>query len=339
MPAAIERAPSIRRRLLALLVLPVTVVLVAGALIDYVSSLTTVLTADLVELAVILGLVWLGVSLSLKPLRALRLQIARRSARSLDPLPMEPVPLEVRALVGTLNRLFVAIDESSRAQRAFVENATPQLRTPLAGIHAQIELMIEEESGAEKRARLTRTLQATERLARTSNQLLALARSEHAAYGEADIGPMNLAQIAEATVPEHVDRAMAAGIDLGAELQTARVHGIPWLIAEVIDNLVDNAIRHTPASGAVTVRCGTLGGSAFLEVEDTGIGIPPEERERVTSRFYRGRDARGAGSGLGLAIVAEVARVHDARLSIESGAGGRGTRVRMEMPQPRAQAS
>jgi two-component system sensor histidine kinase TctE len=339
MPAAIERAPSIRRRLLAVLVLPVTVVLVAGALIDYVSSLTTVLTADIVELGVILGLVWLGVSIALKPLQALRLQIARRSARALDPLPMEPVPLEVRALVATLNRLFVAIDDNNRAQRAFVENATHQLRTPLAGIHAQIELMIEEESGAEKRARLTRTLQATERLARTSNQLLALARSEHAAYGEGDVGPMNLAHIAETTVPEHVDRAVAAGVDLGAELEPARVCGIPWLIAEAIDNLVDNAIRHTPESGAVTVRCGMRGETAFLEVEDTGIGIPPEERERVTTRFYRGRDARGEGTGLGLAIVAEVARVHDAQLSIESGAEGRGTRVRMEMRAPRAQAS
>src|SRR5262245_20918510 len=183
-----------------------------------------------------------------------------------------------------------------------------------------------------RRDRLTRTLGATQRLAHTTQQLLALARSEHAATDNEGFLVADLAALVESTVPAHVSRAVSAGIALGAELQPARICCVQWLLAEVVNHLVDNAITHTPAGGSVTVRCGVSGQIAFLEVEDTGPGIPRDERARVTSRFFRGRHARGYGSGLGLAIVADVARLHDAHLSIGAGAGAgeRGTRVRLE---------
>jgi two-component system sensor histidine kinase TctE len=87
----------------------------------------------------------------------------------------------------------------------------------------------------------------------------------------------------------------------------------------------------------VTVRCGALEGRPFLEVEDTGVGIPVAERERVLVRFYRASNTRGAGSGLGLAIVKEVADLHGADLSIQCGADGVGTRVRMTLPRSAAE--
>ena len=292
--------------------------------------LTTVLGMDLIELVAILGLAWLGVSLALRPLVALRDQIARRSARELEPLALATVPAEVRTLVGALNRLFTTISDNNRTQRQFLENAAHQLRTPLTGVQAQLELMIAEEPMAVRRDRLTLTLGATQRLAHTTQQLLALARSEHAASDNPGFLRADLAAIAAAAVPEHVSRAVAAGIDLGAELEPAPLYCIEWLLVETLNNLVDNAITHTPAGGVVTVRCGRSDGTVFLEVVDTGVGIPREERVQVTSRFYRGRHARGYGSGLGLAIVADVAHLHNARLTIESGPGERGTCVRLE---------
>ena len=292
--------------------------------------LTTILGIDMLELVAILGLAWLGVSLALRPLLALRDQIARRSARELEPLALTRVPAEVRTLVGALNRLFNRISDSNRLQRQFLENAAHQLRTPLAGVQAQLELMIAEEPSSVRGDRLAQTLGATQRLAHTTQQLLALARSEHAASDNAGFRVADLAAIVESAVPDHVTRAVAAGIDLGADLQPARVHCIEWLLVEVVNNLVDNAIAHTPADGAVTVRCGSSGDVAFLEVVDTGIGIPRDERAQVTSRFFRGRHARGYGSGLGLAIVADIASLHDARLTIGAGAGERGTCVRLE---------
>jgi two-component system sensor histidine kinase TctE len=292
--------------------------------------LSAVLTADLVELVAILALVWLGVSLALKPLHALRSQIASRSARELSPLSARAVPGEVRTLVDALNRLFRRIDDSSRAQQRFLESATHQIRTPLAGIQAQVELLIAEEPSAVKRDRLNLTLSATRRLAHTTQQLLALARSEHSASTYSDFRPVDLADVAESTVADQVSRAVNANVDLGVELEPAIVSGIAWLLAEALTNLVDNAITYTPAGGSITVRCGRSSDGVFLEVTDTGVGIPAAERERVTERFFRGELSRGSGSGLGLAIVADVARLHGADLTITAGAEGRGTQVRLD---------
>jgi two-component system sensor histidine kinase TctE len=292
--------------------------------------LSTVLWTDLLELAAILILVWIGVSLALQPLQTLREQIAKRSARDLEPLSPTSAPVEVRTLVDALNRLFHTIEESSRTQRQFVESATHQLRTPLAGIQAQLELLIGDEQHPMRRERLALTLGATRRLSHTTQQLLALARSEHATFAHADFQSVDLAGLAESCATDYVNSAIAADIDLGVELQPATVHGIAWLIAEAVGNLIDNAITYTPRGGSITVACGTRSGTAFIEVADTGIGIPPEERERVTGRFFRGEHSRGSGSGLGLAIVADVARLHNASLTIASGAEGVGTSVRLE---------
>jgi len=109
----------------------------------------------------------------------------------------------------------------------------------------------------------------------------------------------------------------------------APVRGVEWLLSEAAKSLTENAIAHTPAAGRVTIRCGELDGQPFLEVEDTGVGIPPQERERVLDRFYRATNTRGGGSGLGLAIVKEVADLHRAELSITSGTNDVGTRVRL----------
>ena len=294
--------------------------------------LSAVLTADFVELIAILTFVWLGVSLALRPLHALREQITKRSARELEPLSARSVPTEVRTLVDALNRLFRRIDDSSRAQRQFLESATHQLRTPLAGIQAQLELLIAEECTPAKQSRLGLTLGATRRLSHTTQQLLALARSEHAASTEADFRMVDLTSVAEAAVADQLNRAVAANIDLGAELEPAAVYGIAWLLAEATNNLVDNAITYTPEGGSITVRCGRSENGVFLEVVDTGVGIPPHERSHVTERFFRGEMSRGSGSGLGLAIVADVARLHGAEMTITAGVEGGGTAVRLEFP-------
>ena len=294
------------------------------------SLLFSMLSTDLVELGLILALVWIAVGLSLRPLNELRQQVAKRSPRDLEPIASHTVPGEVRTVVDELNRLFATIALSSRAQQQFLESAAHQLRTPLAGIQAQLELLIAEHPASSTRERLALTLSATQRLSHTTQQLLALARSEHAASTYNDFRAVDLATIAESCVTDFVSRAVAAGIDLGAELGPAQVEGVAWLLGEALSNLIDNAITYTPAGGSVTVRCGRLGDAMFVEVSDTGSGIPPEERGRVSSRFFRGIQARGTGSGLGLAIVADVARLHGALFTINAGAEERGTCVRLQ---------
>jgi two-component system sensor histidine kinase TctE len=294
------------------------------------SLLVTMLGADLLELGLILALVWIAVGLALQPLKELRKQVAARSPRDLEPIPSSSVPVEVRTVVDELNRLFATIALANRSQQQFLESAAHQLRTPLAGVQAQLELLMAEEPRQTMRDRLALTLSATKRLTHTTQQLLALARSEHAASTFSEFRPVDLASIAESCVTDFVTRGFAAGVDLGAELESAPVEGVAWLLGEALSNLVDNAITYTPSGGSITVRCGRRGEAVFVEVADTGTGIPAEERDRVSRRFVRGTNSRGTGSGLGLAIVADVARLHGAALTISDGAENRGTCVRLQ---------
>jgi two-component system sensor histidine kinase TctE len=287
--------------------------------------LGTSLAVDICQLGLVLALIWIGVRLALGPLRTVELQIASRSARDLTPLPRESVPTEIEGLVTALNRLFVTVRATSDAQRRFLESAAHQLRTPLTGLQVQLELLTGDPAAAPVRERLAPLLEATQRLTHTTQQLLALARSDEAANLRWEFIQLELSEIVESTVVDRISAALGAGIDMGADTEPGTIQGVRWLLVEALSNLVNNSIAHTPAGGTITVRCG----ADFLEVSDNGVGIPVDEREQVLGRFFRGSNARGAGSGLGLAIVAEVAQLHGAAVSIDAGPDGTGTTVRM----------
>jgi two-component system sensor histidine kinase TctE len=294
------------------------------------SILTTIVLTDIVQLGGTLLLVWIGVRYGVRPLRALGEQIAQRSARDLAPLDRAQVPSEVRPLVHTLNALFETVRDNARAQQQFLADAAHQLRTPLSGIIAQLDLLARETGGEALGARLRALHEGTQRLAHTANQLLALARSERSATTHDDFHVVDLEALATDAVAQYLDRSLLARIDLGAETAHARIVGGAWLLRELLGNLVDNALTYTPPGGRVTVRSGAHGPIRFIEVEDDGPGIPPDERSRVRERFRRLPGSPGDGCGLGLAIVDEIAHAHDAAFSIEDGAGGRGTRARIE---------
>ncbi|HWN37007.1 MAG TPA: sensor histidine kinase [Gammaproteobacteria bacterium] len=302
-------------------------------------ALLTSVVTDAVVIGIIAALIWLSVRWSLDPLRDVEEEIKRRSARDLTPLDLAKAPEEIRGLIATLNRLFTTVGEHAGKQRQFLDNAAHQLRTPLAGIQAQLELMAADEPTPDRQARLRRVLDGARRLSHTAQQLLMLARADESANLATELADVDLASIVESTIADHVMQAEAAGIDLGANIATASTRGIDWLIAEALRNLVANALAHTPAGGSVTVSCGVWEGAPFLEVSDTGCGIPDADRDRVFGRFFRGSNARGPGSGLGLAIVKEVAAAHGASLSIDRGPGGVGTTVQMVFAYERPEAA
>jgi two-component system sensor histidine kinase TctE len=294
--------------------------------------LSGAVVTDGVVLGVILSLIWFSVNRSLAPLRAVEDQISRRSAHDLTPVAVGDVPAEIRGVVAALNRLFVRVREGAQSQRRFLDNAAHQLRTPLTGIQAQLELMCGGEEDPSRRQRLERILDGARRLSRTTHQLLTLARADESASPRWDWEDVDLTVVAESVVADTWPIAQKAGVDLGAELQPAAVRGIAWLLGEAVKAVTTNAIEHTPAGGSVTVRCGADDEAAYVEVIDTGIGIPARERELVLERFFRASNARGSGSGLGLAIVKEVTELHGGTLTIGAGSGGSGTRVRIRLP-------
>ncbi len=287
---------------------------------------------NILLIIITLILVAVGVRYGLAPLAALRKEIEARSPRDLHPLPVEVEPPETRPLVAALNHLFRLIEESSAGQRRFLANAAHQLRTPLAALQTQFELAAADHDPQSQRAHLEAIGEATRRVARLTTQLLALAKSEPAANITAQLQDLDLPEVIEAQASGHLDRAIAAGIDLGFELQPAPVRAIPWLINELLANLVDNAIAYTPRGGRVTVRCGERGGQPFIEVEDNGPGIPVAERSRLFERFYRIPGTQGPGCGLGLAIVKEIADAHGATIELDTPADGQGTRVGVSFP-------
>ena len=294
--------------------------------------LVTALLVDAIVLGLILALISISVRMSLGPLREVEDQVSRRSASDLTPLGVGRVPTEIRSMVKALNRLFRVVRETAASQRQFLDNAAHQLRTPLAGIQAQLELMAAEEQDAARRERLRRILDGARRMSRTTQELLMLARADEAANPNWQLEEVDLPSIVESAVASDIAAAESAGIDLGAQMQPAAVHGVSWLLSEAVRCLVDNAIAHTPRGGSVTVGCGVDAGSPYLEVVDTGIGIPAAERDRVVERFFRAANARGVGSGLGLAIVNDVTTLHGGRVAIGAGPGGVGTAVRITFP-------
>ena len=287
---------------------------------------------DFLQLDLTLALVWIGIRLGLRPIRRLREELELRSASDLRPIPADDVPQELAPLATTLNRLFAMLRESIQSQRRFIANTAHQLRTPITGMLAQLDLLVAEPAAQPILGRLQTLQQGIRQLAHASNQLLTLARADPAVNVAPRREPVDLAALAGEVVARHFDRALQAGIDLGAELAEARIQGDPSLLEDLLDNLVDNALKYTPRGGRVTVSAGRTAGQPVVAVEDNGPGIPENERRRVRQRHYRLANAPGPGSGLGLAIVEEVANRHAAQLSIDTGADGRGTRVSVRFP-------
>lgn len=291
--------------------------------------LAAIVWPNLLLIAAALLLVYFGVRFALKPLDALGAGIAARGNGDFSPLGEGEVPGEARPLVRAINRLMQRLGEASRAQQAFLSNAAHQLRTPLAGLSAELELTVAAVP-AEARPRILRLQEATRRLAHFTHQMLALARSSSEGTLLHEHQTVALGELLDESVSGLLDAALAKDIDLGCETQPASVEGSRWMLRELVANLVENAIRYTPPGGRVTARCAASeADGVFLEVEDDGPGIPEGERSRVFERFYRPGGSPAQGTGLGLAIVREVADRHGARVEIEAGEAGRGTRVRV----------
>jgi two-component system sensor histidine kinase TctE len=289
-------------------------------------GLMSTLLWDFVQLDITLVLVWVGIQLGLRPIRSLRNEIAERSPLDLRPITGS-VPREIAPVVITLNRLFDMLRTAVQSQQQFIANTAHQLRTPITGMQAQLDLLAAEPAAQPIKGRLLTLQEGIRQLAHAANQLLTLARADPAANLTAKNQTVDLGIIAGEVVAKFFDRALQANIDLGVEARPVCIHADPSLLDDLLSNLVDNALKYTPAGGIVTVGTGQKNGKAYLAVEDTGSGIPESERSRVRQRFYRSPNSSGHGSGLGLAIVDEIASLYGATVTLSSGPHGRGTSI------------
>jgi two-component system sensor histidine kinase TctE len=290
-----------------------------------------VILPQFVILPVAVLLVWLALARGLAPLNDLQRRIRQRESQDLSPIDERDAPEEVTPLVRAINDLLERLDTSMKAQKHFLADAAHQLKTPLAGLRMQAELAQREiDAGSDTQA-VKRSLQqialSSQRAAHMVNQLLSMARAEDEEQGRR-VQSFDLARLATEAVHDLVPKAMDKRIDLGYEgpeegEALPPLSGQPVLVGELVRNLVDNALQYTPPGGTVTVRV-RMDPSAeagqpvlLLQVEDSGPGIAPAERELVFQPFYRALGTNVDGSGLGLAIVREIAQRHNAEITLE----------------------
>jgi two-component system sensor histidine kinase TctE len=277
-------------------------------------------------------LVWFGLSRGLAPLKSLQRRIRDRDPDDVSPIDPRRAPEEIAPLVDAFNDLLERQNAIVAAQKRFIADAAHQMKTPLAGLRTQTELAMRERDPAELRRSLAQIAASTDRAAHLVSQLLALARTENLRES-ATLGPLELDAFAREVVSDWVPAAIELGIDLGYESQraqwdgdgheaSARIAGHPLLLRELMNNLIDNALRYTPRGGSVTVRVVADGRRVLLEVEDSGPGIPDGERDLVFERFYRVLGTGVDGSGLGLPIVREIAAQHGATVEVDDARPG-----------------
>jgi len=288
------------------------------------------------QIAVLLlagAFIWLAVTRNLRKVDSIAASLGTYDADSLVPIAdTDRMPVEIEPLTTAINRLILKLSEEQALQKRFISNAAHQLRTPLATLQVQTQRVLREHDPVKHNDALGDVDRAVGRLHHVTQQLLTLMRSEREGEKHLRQVPVDLAALARGVVERWADSALAKDIDLGYEGPDDGVMlaGEPHLLGELLGNLIDNAIRYTPVGGTVTLALAEH--PLRLTVEDDGPGIPAHERALVLERFYRGSNSDVAGGcGLGLPIAREIAARHGARLRIEAGAQGRGTRVMVEM--------
>lgn len=272
-------------------------------------------------------LVWFNVALGLRPLAALGRQVAGRDPGNLGTLDAGVVPAEVLPLVENLNRLFARVARLIDNERRFTADASHELRTPLAALKTQAQVALAASSDAERSHALGNMIAGCDRAAHLVQQLLTLARLDPDEPGS-KAETCDLQALAGTAVAELAPFALSKKIEIDlAEGAAVETTGHAGLIAILLRNLIDNAIRYSPEGGSVQVRASRDGQAATLTVTDQGPGLPADERDKVGQRFYRVLGTEEYGSGLGLSIVKRIAELHGASLGLEDGPQGRGLSV------------
>ena len=268
-------------------------------------------------------IIWFGIKKGLAPLNALQDAVSKRSEHDLSPIELPNIPQEVSLVANSVNQLMTKLQHLISAQNRFVADAAHQLRTPLAGAQAQLELAEQAEEPSAIKAMLPRAYLSLDKLLHIINQLLVLARSQPEAAASVNMALLDLNVLTKTIALEIAPAALKKHIDLGFEpsLVPALILGNVDRLNDLLNNLMDNAIRYTQIGGKVTVALDVSDKQVKLSVEDNGPGVLDAEKDKIFDRFHRALDidqsaAEQSGSGLGLAIVKEIASLHGASISV-----------------------
>lgn len=297
---------------------------------------TTSLRQETWMLALVAILVWIALRRGLDGIIRLGDRVRDRSPGSLEPLDPGPVPHELEPLVGAINIYIQRLDTQMAVRSRFIANASHQLRTPFTVLQTQVNFGLRNSDSQQKDEALRAIFQEVRHGTRLVNQLLSLSSAEAGMQHPRPPVAVDLVNLVQRVLEEQAALAQAKDIDLGLDPQSDRAElmASSFMLHELVANLVDNALRYTPAKGVVTVSVSVRRreGLVILRVEDNGPGIPRAERTRVFERFCRLHDDETPGCGLGLSIVQEVGLTLGAEILLSDPPVGTGLIVTVAFP-------
>ncbi|SDR60767.1 two-component system, OmpR family, sensor histidine kinase QseC [Rhizobiales bacterium GAS191] len=279
-------------------------------------------------------LIWASLGRGLKPLRRATQELGLRDAEALDPIEVGHAPSEIRPLISALNSLFGKVVAAREHERSFLAYAAHELRTPLAGLRTQVQIALAAKDEATRDGALRQTLVSVDRTGRLVRQLLTMSQLDGPAVRPP--APWIRPGPALREMIRHLESSLAPQrVELADGLDRCRVAIDAELFELAARNLTENALEHSPRDGTVRWSMRQEGADAVLSIEDEGPGIPRDEIELVTQRFYRGRHKSTHGSGLGLAIVTTALDQAGAKLRLLPRRSGTGLMAEIVLAQDR----
>jgi len=294
----------------------------------------SMLLPQLIILLLVSALLFFGIRRGLQPLDKLKTDLSLRNINDLSPVDNTKAPIELQPLLNAFNDLLARVGGTIAKQHRFIADAAHQLKTPLAGLKTQAELALREKEPTKITHAVNQINLASGNLSHLVNQLLSLTKAEPDGATFIEFSSVDLKHLAQEVTADWITTALQKKIDLGfsCNIQTARIQGNEVLLRELMNNLIDNAIRYTPKAGNITVGVYKEDSALVFYVHDNGIGISSENQSRIFERFYRVLGTQQEGCGLGLTIVQEIAERHHATVSVMSEGESKGTLFQVRFP-------
>jgi len=282
-------------------------------------------------------LIWFVVGKSLGSLKNVAQEVSHRAPSYLEPVDLSSVPTEIEPVIHELNSLFQRLQEAFERETRFAADAAHELRTPLAALKTQAQVLLHSEDFEHNKAPLQKLIEGVDRATHVVQQLLTLSRMLPQ-EGLKDPEPVNLTAVAREIMAYLVPAALERDIDLAlnAPDQPAMVTGNNTMLGVLLRNLIDNAIRYSPPGSEVHIDIQDKAHMVILKVIDNGPGIAPELRSRVFERFYRVMGTKAMGTGLGLGIVRQIGLLHHAKIDLDTPPSGHGLQVTISFPKQAA---
>lgn len=279
-------------------------------------------------------LAWLIVSYALRSITRVANEISNRAHTYLEPVELTEIPLEIKPLVAELNDLFIRLKLAFERNKRFSADAAHELRTPLAALKTHVQVALMTSSDQDRQKALQKVIESVDRSSHVVAQLLTLSK-----LGEeqtlTDIKPVDLHKLSTDTIAYIASHAIEKNIEIELLPVSFKplVMGNETALGILVRNIVDNAIRYTPADGSVKIEILETKSKVILRVTDSGPGIPIQLRERVFERFFRILGTKTSGSGLGLAIVSQIALLHHAEIHLATPPNGKGLQFDVAFPK------